>query len=321
MKIWNRRRRGLLLALCVATSAFAGSTRWGWSELVASVKHRPSRPSHSSPIAITSDNRYVWSVNPDNDSVSVFDVADDANKKVAEIPVGKEPWCVAITPDDEKVYVTNMASGTVSVINARSREVVDRIKVGTEPFGCAVTPDGKRLYVANQSSGTVSVISTTGDDVLRTIEDVGDKPHGVAITEDGKKVFVTQFLALKPANDPRPRTQSEGADNGREGRVTVIDANSNRVIDTVILKPIVDVGAAFKSDGNTLNREPTQVPPVFDNVSGAFPNLLESIVIKGDLAYVPGTCSSPNGPFRFNVNVQGCLSTIDTDAADEAFPH
>ena len=25
-----------------------------------------------------------------------------------------------------------------------------------------------------------------------------------------------------------------------------------------------------------------------------------------------GTCSSPNGPFRFNVNVQSCLSTIDT---------
>ena len=51
----------------------------------------------SSPIAITSDDKFVWSVNPDNDSVSVFRVAEDANTKVAEIPVGKEPWCVAIT--------------------------------------------------------------------------------------------------------------------------------------------------------------------------------------------------------------------------------
>ena len=58
---------------------------------------------------------------------------------------------------------------------------------------------------------------------------------------------------------------------------------------------------------------------MFDNVSGAFPNLLESITIKGDLAYVPGTCSSPNGPFRFNVNVQSCLSTIDIEQNIEAF--
>jgi YVTN family beta-propeller protein len=321
MKHWNR-QRALLLALCGTTVLLGASNHWGGgsSEVTAFSKHRPSRATRSSPIAITSDDRFVWSVNPDNDSVSVFDVAGDANKKVAEIPVGKEPWCVAITPDDEKVYVTNMASGTVSVINAHTRNVVDRIKVGTEPFGCAITPDGKQLYVANQSSGTVSVISTRGDYVLRTIEDVGEKPHGVAITGDGKKVYVTQFLALKPANDPRPLTESEGADDGREGRVTVINAHNHHVIDTVILKPIANVGAAFLSDGNTLAREPTQVPPVFDNVSGAFPNLLESIVIKGDLAYVPGTCSSPNGPFRFNVNVQSCLSSIDTDEDDEAFP-
>src|SRR5215510_995188 len=58
----------------------------------------------SSPIAITHDDRFVWSVNPDNDSVSVFSVMGDDNTKVAEIPVEKEPWCVAITPDDEKAY-------------------------------------------------------------------------------------------------------------------------------------------------------------------------------------------------------------------------
>jgi len=290
----------------------------------------------SSPIAITSDNKFVWSVNPDNDTVSVFRVAKDANKKVAEIPVGKEPWCVAIAPgkhegrdsrrrkhhddDDEevKVYVTNMVSGTVSVIDAEKKRVVKTIRVGTEPFGCALTPDGERLYVANQSSETVSVIDTMRDRVVNTIEDVGTKPHGIAITADGKKVYVTQLLSERPApGDPRPLTQSEGADNGRVGRVTVIDAHSNHVINTVILNPLPNVGDAFRSDGNTLAREPLTV--VFDNVTGAFPNLLEAIVVRGNLAYVSGTCSSPNGPFRFNVNVQSCLSTIDTVRDVEAF--
>ena len=283
----------------------------------AAAKKQKALATRSSPIAITHDDNFVWSVNPDNDSVSVFRVLNDANIKVAEITVGKEPWCVAITPDDEKAYVTNMASGTVSVISTFSRQVVDTIKVGTEPFGCAITPDGRDLYVANQSSGTLSVINTRRDNVTETIDDVGIKPHGVAISANGKRVFVTQFLALKPENDPRPLTQSEGADDGREGRVTVVNANNNKVIGTVRLTPLADVGAAFRSDGNTLKREP--LTGVFDNVSGAFPNLLESITIKDDLAYIPGTCSSPNGPFRFNVNVQSCLSTIDIQQNTEAF--
>jgi YVTN family beta-propeller protein len=294
----------------------------------------------SSPIAITAHNKFVWSVNPDNNSVSVFLVAGDANKKLAEIPVGKEPWCVAIKQhrrerehefdadqkkkrnddDDVKVYVTNMVSGTVSVIDSRKKKVVDTIRVGAEPFGCALTPDGKTLYVANQSSGTVSVINTEWDFVVDTIRHVGTKPHGIAITADGKKVYVTQLLSEQPApGETRPLTQTEGADNGRVGRVTVIDADEKKVINTVILNPLPNVGDAFKSDGDTLARQPTSTPPVFDNVTGAFPNLLESIIVRGNLAYVPGTCSSPNGPFRFNVNVQSCLSTINTELDTEAF--
>ena len=216
---------------------------------------------------------------------------------------------MAITPDDEKVYVTNMASGTVSVISTFEKQVIDTIKVGTEPFGCALTPDGQQLYVANQSSDTVSVINTRRDEVIETIDDVGVKPHGIAITADGKKVFVTQFLALKPANDPRPLTQSEGADDGREGRVTVINANNNHVIGTVRLTPLADVGAAFKSDGNTLNREPltTRLRQRLGRVSE--PARIDHD--QGRPRLRSGTCSSPNGPFRFNVNVQSCLSTID----------
>jgi YVTN family beta-propeller protein len=317
-KSWVRR---LVLASASAAVLWGVADQWLVdASAVTGDDEGKQLATRSSPIAITSDNKFVWSVNPDNDSVSVFRVAKDANKKVAEIPVGEEPWCVAVTPPEQegKVYVTNMVSGTVSVINARERKVVETIKVGTEPFGCALTPDGNRLYVANQSSETISVIDTKRDHVIETIKDVGTKPHGIAITADGKKVYVTQLLSERPApGETRPLTQSEGADDGRVGRVTVIDAHSNHVINTVILNPLPDTG--FRSDGNTLAREPLSTPPVFDNVTGAFPNLLEAIVVRGNIAYVPGTCSSPNGPFRFNVNVQSCLSTIDTVQDAEAF--
>ena len=307
--------RHVLAGMLLGVPFLLGAAIWAGGGLVAAESTKPApAATRSSPIAITRSDAFVWSVNPDNDSVSVFAVAEDHNTKVAEIEVGKEPWCVALTPDDSKAYVTNMASGTVSVVNAIQRKVIGTIKVGTEPFGCAITPDGQKLYVTNQSSDTVSVIDTRRDRVIGTIGEVGVKPHGIAISADGARVFVTQFLALKAGDDPRPLTRSEGADDGREGRVTVINRHNDHVIGTVRLAPLADVGAAFRSDGNTLKRE--ALTTVFDNVSGAFPNLLESITIRGNVAYVPGTCSSPNGPFRFNVNVQSCLSTIDVEDLD-----
>src|SRR5262245_918122 len=211
--------RNLILASASAAALWGVADQWLVdASAVADDDKDEQFATRSSPIAITSDNRFVWSVNPDNDSVSVFRVAGDANRKVAEIKVGKEPWCVTIAAskkDDDKrqsrtrdrrddddddndnefkVYVTNMVSGTVSVIQAEEKKrafkakMVDTIKVGTEPFGCALTPNGRKLYVTNQSSATVSVIDTKRDKVVETIRDVGTKPHGIAITADGKKV-------------------------------------------------------------------------------------------------------------------------------------
>jgi YVTN family beta-propeller protein len=262
---------------------------------------------HSSPIAITSDDKFVWVVNRENDSVSVLKVQNDTNTKEKEITVGDEPRCVALTPDDAKVYVTNTVDGTVSVINANTRHVIKTIKVGTEPVGCALTPDGTRLYVANQSSDSVSVINTENDKVVYTTKDVGPKPRGIAITEDGKKVYVTQFLAqLRAGKSPADEAQ----DDAKEGRVTVISTKTNRVIDTVGLDPLTDVG--FASNGSTLKQvafnaaDPTTVIPTI-----AYPNLLQGIALKGNRAYVPNTCQSPDGPFKFNVNVQSCLSVFN----------
>ena len=282
--------------------------------------------SYSSPIALTSDGATVWAVNPDNDSVSIMNVAGDKNQKIAEVAVGDEPHCVAITPDNKKAYITNAVSGNVYVIDAITYKVSKTIAVGTEPFGCALTLDGSKLYVANLSSDNVSVIDTKTDTVSTTISGVGAKPRGIAITNvNGQsKVYVTQFLA-QSRNDPRAIAQKEGFDDGREGRVTVISGATDQVINSITLAPRA---TGFKSDGSTLTKvvfdptsDATKAATQIDTV--AFPNQLESIVIRGNRAYVPNTASSPNGPTKFNVNVQSFLSVIDitadTEIVDETF--
>jgi YVTN family beta-propeller protein len=264
-----------------------------------------AKPTNSGPLALTHNDQFLWVANPDNNSVSLFQVGGDINVKVRELKVGAEPQCVAVSLNDSKVYVTNMVAGTVSVINTATQTVVKSILVGTEPFGCALTPDGTKLYVANFSSDTVSVISTATDTVIRTIAlpASNPKPRGIAINTDGT-VYVTGFLAQLRAGGV------EGADDGKEGHVTLINSATDTVSGTVTLNPITNTG--FNSNGSALDRINSTNPATFTFVTGAFPNLLQGLAIKGGKVYLTSTGSSPNGPFRFNVNVQSLLPVIDT---------
>ena len=272
-------------------------------------------PTQSSPVAVTPDDKFVWVCNTDNDSVAVFNVENDANAKVAEIGVGKEPNNLAISPDGRFVYVANTVSGTVSVIDANARRLLGAIRVGTEPYGLAFTPNGRKLYVTNARSNDISVIDPRFGFVTDVISGVGLEPRGIAITNDGddndndEKVYVTQFLAVDVPG------KIIGADDYKAGHVTVISTSNNSVLGEAILNPLADTG--FKSNGSALQRIAATNPPTFTVTTGAFPNTLNAIAIRGNRAYLPNNAASPDGPTRFNVNVQAFLSVIDTNADQE----
>src|SRR6266568_5000263 len=124
------------------------------------------RPTYSSTIAISLDDRLIWAVNPADDSVSVF--RPDNNTRIAKIAVGDEPQSVALTPDGQYAYVAAAAAGTVTIIQinnpawgAFSANVVATLTTGAEPWNVVCTPDGKRVFVANSGQDTITVIDTT----------------------------------------------------------------------------------------------------------------------------------------------------------------
>ena len=208
-------------------------------------------PSRSTSIAMTTDDRWVVVANRETNSVSIIQVRDaeeqDDSTKLAEISVGQEPRYVALSPDNSTAYVSNTASGTVSVIaltGANAFRVVATIPVGAEPRGVALTPNGTRLYVANHTEGTVSVIDIATRAVVETRKP-GGHPTAIAITNNGdtedtdEHVFVTQFYAeLIPGG-------REGFDDGKQGIVDFFKVGDTSPVysDTrITLSPIANVG-------------------------------------------------------------------------------
>ncbi len=88
---------------------------------------------------------------------------------------GIGPSGVAYDSSNGYLYVTNLNSNSVSVINGASNTVIDTIAVGLEPRGVAFDSSNGYLYVANYNSGTISIIATT----------TGSATYPVTFTESG----------------------------------------------------------------------------------------------------------------------------------------
>jgi YVTN family beta-propeller protein len=80
------------------------------------------------------------------------------------------PYGVAVTPNSERVFITNQQSGSVSVMDAEALVVTYKTKVGRYPEGVVIEPDGSKAYVANWASGDISVLNGETGQELRRIK-------------------------------------------------------------------------------------------------------------------------------------------------------
>ncbi len=291
-------------------------------------------PTRSSTIALTSDDRFAVVVNRETDSVAILEVRD-ANKNdtanlLAELAVGDEPRNVALLPDDSTAFVTNTASGTVSVIALDAENgfsVTDDIAVGTEPRGCAVTPNGTRLYVANHTNKTVSVINTDTLAVIATINLPGF-PQAIAITNDGdgddndETVYVTEFFA-----ETIEGGRGEAFDDGKEAFVDAFTVGNPGSLTRITLSPLANSG--FTANRNIFCKQ-LNAAAAFDtfcpdttiidatnniideDVQAVFPNQLHAALIRGTRLFLPSIGAQPEPPIRFNVNVQALVHVVNT---------
>ncbi|MDQ3099717.1 MAG: DUF1573 domain-containing protein [bacterium] len=113
------------------------------------------------------DSRFVYVADqghyfnqPTGDVVYKVDLTE--MKVVKTIKAGKAPHGVAVSKDGKFVYVTNLLSADVSVIDTETDKEVAKIKIGTEPNGVSVWY-GDNVSISENKTGSLISEETSFD--------------------------------------------------------------------------------------------------------------------------------------------------------------
>jgi YVTN family beta-propeller protein len=93
---------------------------------------------------------------------TVVDI-DPLTRAIDSIPSGAAPADIIVRGD--RLYVSNVNCGAVTVIDVATNRPVETIRVGIQPGLMTATPDGRTIYVADVMDGTVRVITSVRPEV------------------------------------------------------------------------------------------------------------------------------------------------------------
>lgn len=136
-----------------------------------------------------------------------------------------------VTPsaDEAKLFVANIRSGSVTVIDRGTGRVTSLV-TGAGAEGLDRSPDGREVWVTNRGANTITVLDAAHDSVLATFASGGEFPIRARFSPDGKEAWIS---------------------NARSNAVVVFDAGSRVPLDTVAVG-VMPIGLEMDPSGRTL---------------------------------------------------------------------
>jgi YVTN family beta-propeller protein len=239
----------------------------------------------------------IWTVNPDNRTVTVTSAAGSV---LAEIGVGDRPWSLAKAPLANEVFVANKGSATISVISTQTLAVVRTITLPTasQPHGVSFAPASDTFYVALEALGRVEK-RTGSTGALQGSVALSGKPRHLAVSSNGAELYVTNFIT------PRlPGEDTAIVDVTSTAQLFVVTTSS------MTLARTISFGASTR--------------PIAETSGPGIPNYLNAPVLFGSRAYVPSKQDNiQSGTYRarpgmtFDQTVRAVTSVVDLATRSE----
>ena len=129
------------------------------------------------------------------DKDEVYEIDAESLKISRRYNTGKGPDGIGVSKDNSKIYVTNTADGTISIIDRKSGK--DRtIKKGGKPELIHKGKNGKTLLISNFKKDEAYILNTTNDSITHTFKNLKG-PEEVVQSLDGKTYYIVNFKNSK----------------------------------------------------------------------------------------------------------------------------
>lgn len=139
-------------------------------------------------VAIPKSNKVAVVSSISNELLVINLDTETVEKKIATQQ--KMSHLVVLHPFKPLAYVTNINSGSVSVIDLELEKVIKIIHCKIGIHAIDITPDASEIWVTNNKENTISVINTGTYQITNTLS-TGKEPLRLKFSIDGKHCLVT----------------------------------------------------------------------------------------------------------------------------------
>jgi len=165
-----------------------------------------SAPPFLSRMVLTSDGAMGYVGDRRHNSILVYDLTDPEHPQLMDmnpdeegdqgISVARQPYGLALTPDESQLFTACIGSGDVSLVDLNQGELAKNEDLSWGVTELKIDPLGRFVYVTNQSLNDITLLDArTGSFVtsfdpenIKTV--TGFDNRGIAFTPDGRFAFI-----------------------------------------------------------------------------------------------------------------------------------
>lgn len=217
----------------------------------------------------------------------------------AHVPTTRSPHGVTVAHG--RVYVCNVGSDVLTVLDAATGAKQADLVVQQGPTYAATSHDGARVLVVNGASGSLSLVEAGG--AVTHVAGVGSKPDKVHETSDGRHAYVTlvgESAVAKIDLQANPPTSAKIPVGAAEGHRSLI--------------VLADMAIAPDSAANTVRLIDRQTDAVHTVTVGTKPNALAVSSFDGRRVLVVGNGGS-NTASLIDLATKEVVKTLDVGIA------
>lgn len=156
-------------------------------------------------MGVTRDNRYLYVALYSSGNIVKIDLSSNLIIKTIFLGNGA-PRHIVISDKMNRMYVSDMYLGTISIIDTRTDRIIGTFYVGSNLNTIALGDNDRYLFISSRGKNSKNGYLYKGpvfgkifvyDTLLNKIVDWtwgGNQPTGLAVAPDGQKIAFTDFL-------------------------------------------------------------------------------------------------------------------------------